>query len=457
MPRILIVDDEPTILNLLNKILTGQGYDTVPAGNGEKALQLLQAEAFDLMISDINMTPVNGMELLQKASESYSGMGVIMLTAYGTVGTAVEAMKQGAFDYITKPFKLDELVLTVQRALEYNNAISENRELKTMKVGTQLDGIVAESSDMRKVCDMVERVAPTNTTVLVYGESGTGKELVARALHRYSPRKDETFMPVNCAALPAQLMESELFGHVKGAFTGASATKEGLFETAHGGTLFLDEISSMPLDIQSKLLRVLQDKQIRKVGGSDHTEVDVRIIAASNEKLETLIAQGTFREDLYYRLSVISIDIPPLRNRPEDILPLIDHILRRESGSDAELPLLDRGSQEILDNYNWPGNVRELENAILHAITFAQDRTITKETLPAKIVASVEGGIRSGAITSRRDRFKGKSLKAFLQDKEKEFLNRTIENVAGNKEKAAEKLGISLATLYRKLPQKKGS
>ncbi|MBL7016626.1 MAG: sigma-54-dependent Fis family transcriptional regulator [Kiritimatiellales bacterium] len=454
MPRILIVDDEPTILNLLNKILTGQGYDTTPASNGEKALQLLESEAFDLMISDINMTPVNGMELLRKSSKSYPDMGVIMLTAYGTVGTAVEAMKEGAFDYITKPFKLDELVLTVQRALEYNNALSENRDLKArLEYREQLDGIVAESPGMRKVCEMVERVAPTSTTVLIYGESGTGKELVARALHRYSPRKDETFMAVNCAALPAQLMESEMFGHVKGSFTGATATKAGLFETAHGGTLFLDEITSMPLEIQSKLLRVLQDKKIRKVGGSDHTAVDVRIIAASNEKLENLIEQGKFREDLYYRLSVISIDIPPLRNRPEDILPLVDYVLRRELGPDAELPLLDHETQNILDYYNWPGNVRELENAIQHALAFVQDGIITKSTLPAKIVDAVEEGIKSGVITNRHEQFKGKSLKAFLHDKEKEFLQRTIESMNGNKEKAAEELGISLATLYRKLPQ----
>jgi transcriptional regulator with PAS, ATPase and Fis domain len=240
---------------------------------------------------------------------------------------------------------------------------------------------------------------------------------------------------------------------VKGAFTGATATKAGLFEIAHGGTLFLDEITSMPLEIQSKLLRVLQDKQIRKVGGSDHTEVDVRIIAASNEKLENLIEQGKFREDLYYRLSVISIDIPPLRNRPEDILPLIDHVLRRELGPNAELPLLDHETQNILDNYNWPGNVRELENAIQHALAFVQDGVITKSTLPAKIVDVVEEGIKSGVITNRNEQFKGKSLKAFLHDKEKEFLKRTIESMNGDKEKAAEELGISLATLYRKLPQ----
>lgn len=453
MPRILIVDDEPTILNLLNKILIGQGYDATPASNGEKALQLLQTERFDLMVSDINMTPINGMELLRKASKSWPDMGVIMLTAYGTVATAVEAMKEGAFDYITKPFKLDELVLTVQRALEYHNAISENKDLKArLEQKDHLEGIVAESPGMRKVCEMIERVAPTSTTVLIYGESGTGKELVARALHHYSPRKDATFMAINCAALPAQLMESEMFGYVKGAFTGANATKTGLFETAHGGTLFLDEIGSMPIEIQSKLLRVLQDKKIRKVGGSDHTEVDVRIIAASNEKLEKLIEQGKFREDLYYRLSVISIDIPPLRNRPEDILPLAAHILRKELGPDAELPLIEHEAQSILDNYNWPGNVRELENTIQHALTFAQQGSITKDTLPAKIVNTVEEGIKSGVIANRRDQFKGKSLKAFLHDKEKEFLQRTIESMHGDKEKAANELGISLATLYRKLP-----
>jgi DNA-binding NtrC family response regulator len=453
MPRILIVDDEPTILNLLNKILIGQGYDATPASNGEKALQLLQTEKFDLMISDINMTPINGMELLRKATKDWPNMGVIMLTAYGTVATAVEAMKEGAFDYITKPFKLDELVLTVQRALTYQNAITENKDLKArLEYKEKLGGIVAESAGMRKVCDMIERVAPTSTTVLIYGESGTGKELVARALHQYSPRKDAVFMAINCAALPAQLMESEMFGYVKGAFTGATATKTGLFETAHGGTLFLDEIGTMPLEIQSKLLRVLQDKKIRKVGGSDHTEVDVRIIAASNEKLEKLIEQAKFREDLYYRLSVISLDIPALRNRPEDVLPLIDHILRRELGPDAELPLIDHETQSILDNYNWPGNVRELENAIQHAITFAQQGIITKDTLPAKIVDTVEEGLRSGIISCRRDQFKGKSLKAFLHDKEKEFLQRTIENMRGDKEKAASELGISLATLYRKLP-----
>lgn len=456
MARILLVDDEPTILNLLNKILSGQGYETTPASNGEKALAFLEEASFDLLISDINMAPVNGMELLRKVRQEHPSMGVIMLTAYGTVATAVEAMKEGAFDYITKPFKLDELVLTVQRALEYTSALSENKNLKAQIAHQEkLEGIVAASEGMRKVCEMIERVAPTTASVLVYGESGTGKELVARALHSRSPRKDKPFMPVNCAALPAALMESEMFGHVKGSFTGANVTKEGLFEIADGGTLFLDEIGSMPLEIQSKLLRVLQDKQIRKVGGSSHTEVDVRILAASNEKLEHLIEQGKFREDLFYRLSVITIEIPPLRKRPEDILPLVDFILKREAGPDGVLPSIDPEAQSILDNYNWPGNVRELENTIQHAITFAQEGVITRDHLPARIALTVEEGIRSGVIIDRREKYKAKSLKAFLHEKEREFLKRTIDNVNGNKEKAASELGISLATLYRKLPAQK--
>lgn len=446
MPRILIVDDEPAILNLLNKILIGQGYGAAIASNGENALQILQTEKFDLMLSDINMTPINGIELLRKAAATWPEMGVIMLTAYGTVATAVEAMKEGAFDYILKPFKFDELLLTIQRALEYHNAVSGNKNQTQIVPPERLVGIVAESTGMRKVCETIERVAPATTTVLIYGENGTGKESVARALHRYSPRKDATFMAINCAD-PAQQMESEMFGCVKGA--GATA-KVGLFETAHGGTLFLNEIGSMPLEIQSKLLRVLQDKKICKVGGSDYTAVDVRIIAASSEKLEPLTAQGKFREDLYHRLSVISIDIPPLRNRTEDILPLAGHTMRRALGPDAGLPMIDNEAQNILSHYNWPGNVRELERAIQHALTCAQNGSISKDVLPAEIVSTVEEGIKSGVITSRCEQFKGRALKNFLQNKEKELRQRTMESVPSDKEKPASELGSSLASLYRK-------
>ena len=449
MPRILIVDDEPAILNLLGKILAGQGYGTALASNGEHALQILQTEKFDLMLSDINMTPINGMELLRRTADTRSNMGVIMLTAYGTVATAVEAMKEGAFDFVIKPFKFDELLQTIQRALEYHSAGSENKNPTAPIVPPErLDSIIAESVGMRKVCETIERVAPASTTVLIYGEKGAGKETVARALHRYSPRKDASFITINCA-VSAQLLEVEMFGCVKGA-AGADAAQTGLFETAHGGTLFLDEIGSMPLETQSKLLRVLQDNKICKVGGSDYTGVNIRVIAASSEKLEPLTAQGKFREDLYHRLSVISMDIPPLRSRTEDVLPLAGYLMRRKLGSDAALPTIDHETQNILNHYNWPGNVRELENAVQHALTCAQNGNMSKNALPAEIVNRVEEGIKSGVITSRHEQFKGKSLKAFLQSKQKEVLQRTMESVPGDKEKPAGELGASLASLYRK-------
>lgn len=451
MPRILIVDDEPAILNLLNKILVGQGYGTATASNGEMALQLLQTEKFDLMLSDMNMTPINGIELLHKAAAAYPDMGVIMLTAYATVTTAVEAMKEGAFDYIVKPFKFDELLLTIQRALEYHNAFSGNKNQTQIVPPERLDGIVAESAGMRKVCEMIERVAPASTTVLIYGENGAGKELVARALHRYSPRKDATFMTINCAG-SAQLLEAALFGCVKGSFDAAAAAvpQTGLFETVRGGTLLLDEIGSMSLEIQSKLLRVLQDKKICKVGGTDYTAVDVRVIVASSEKLEPLTAQGRFREDLYHRLSVISMDIPPLRSRTEDILPLAGHIMRRLLGPEVTLPTISHEAQNILSSYNWPGNVRELENAIQHALAGAQNGSVSKDVLPAEIVNWVEAGIKSGAITSRDGQFKGQALKTFLQNKEKELRQRTTDNLSGGQGKPASELGASLASLYRK-------
>ncbi|AKJ63547.1 sigma-54-dependent transcriptional regulator [Kiritimatiella glycovorans] len=450
MARILVVDDEPVVLNLLNKILSGEGYEVTPVDNGEAALAELQQNAYDLLVSDIRMEAIDGMEVLRRARNMSPDTGVIMLTAYGSVNSAVEAMKEGAFDYITKPFKLDELLVTVQRALEYYSVLIENKGLKNqLETKTRLTNIIAESPAMRKVCDMVERVAPTSTTVLIYGESGTGKELVARALHSHSPRANNEFMPVNCAALPENLMESEMFGHVKGAFTGASSDKTGLFEAASGGTLFLDEIGAMPLNIQSKLLRALQDKVVRKVGGTKNVEVDVRLVAASNSPLEDLIREGRFREDLYYRLSVITIEIPPLRDRPEDLLPLAKYLMRREIGPDRELPTLDHEARHILENYGWPGNVRELENAIRHALTFEKEGVITRESLPAKIVESVQQeGVES---PSRAEEYKGKSLKAFLRSKEKEYLQNVIDSTGGNKEEAARALGISLATLYRKL------
>jgi len=459
MARILTVDDEPVILNILNKILLSNGYDVVPARNGEEAIQHLKDSSFDLLISDINMEPVNGMEVLRHIRDNCPETQVIMLTAFGTVATAVEAMKSGAYDYITKPFKLDELQLTVQRALEYQRVMAENKGLKSrLEARLLLDNFIAESPQMQKVCEMIERVAPTNNTVLVYGESGTGKELVAQALHKHSPRNTHPFIAVNCAALPEPLLESEMFGHVKGAFTGAATNKDGLFETATGGTLFLDEIGSMPLSIQSKLLRVLQDMEIRKVGGTKNIKVDVRIIAAGNERLESLIEQGRFREDLYYRISVITIDIPPLRERIDDILPLVQHVLKKNAVQGQDPLTVDQEAESILKVYNWQGNVRELENVIQHAITFAENKVITKNSLPSKIVTATSGLTSSPSsitpIRSEAANLKGKSLKAFLHAKEKEYLKNVMQSNDGDKEKTAKALDISVATLYRKLSDK---
>lgn len=454
MARILLVDDEPRMLSLMNSLLKAEGYDVVSVQDGNKARDLLNTEVFDLMISDIRMTPINGMELLKISRGVRPTMPVIILTAFGSVETAIEAMKLGTFDYVTKPFKMDELLITIQRALEYSRALSENLELKEELVGRyKFENIVAESPAMRHVCEMIKRVAPADTTVLITGESGTGKELVAKAIHAYSRRKDKRFLAVNCAALPEALLESEMFGHMKGSFTGASANKEGLFETASGGTLFLDEISSMPIGIQGKLLRVLQEKEIRRVGGNDDISIDVRVIAATNTSLESLIQQGKFREDLYYRLSVIPIEIKPLRDRQEDILPLVYHILRHETPEGKDLPKLLPETKDMLERYTWPGNVRELENAVKHAITFSLEGKISPDVLPPRILNQIQPLAKPNASADpASDPYRNKSLKAFLREREREYLEQVLSLSKGDKEQAAKSLKISLATLYRKLP-----
>lgn len=457
MPRILLVDDEPSILSVLSTLLKAEGYEVVPSLGGEKARDLLNSEEFDLMLSDIRMTPVDGMELLRLVNQRDPNMPVIMLTAYGSVETAIEALKLGAFDYITKPFKVDELIITVQRAFEYMNAIAENKDLKA-QLGTRyhLENIVAESSSMQNVCEMIRKVAVTDATVLIYGKSGTGKELVAKAIHANSNRKDQRFLAVNCAALPEPLLESEMFGHVKGSFTGASADKEGLFEAADGGTILLDEIGSMPLSIQGKLLRVLQEQEVRRVGSNKDIPINTRVLAATNTRLEELLKEGTFREDLYYRLSVIPIEIKPLRERKDDILPLAYHFLQTETPEAQQPPPgMDFEVSAILEEYPWPGNVRELENAIKHAMTFAKNNIITKDVLPPKIAATEIPAEKRIATSAQEpdSTAKAHSLKAFLRTKEKEYLRQVLEMTGGDKDKAARTLKISLATLYRKLPE----
>jgi DNA-binding NtrC family response regulator len=415
MPRILIVDDDMFFRTVITKLLTGHGYDITSVQSAEDALEILRIKTFDLMISDVNMAPMDGMELLQKAQESYWHMGVIMLTGHDEIEIAIEAMKKGAFDFLVKPFQLNELFLTVQRSLGYYNASPESKPIQARL--DMLEGLVTESASMRKICDIIRRVAPANVTVLLCGEPGSDYELIARTIHYYSPRKDDPFMTLDCAALPAERIESKLFGD--NTFT------KGLFEAAHGGTLFLDNIDSIPIHIQPKLLNVIQKDEICRVDGSTHTKIDVRIVVASSEKLDHLVEQKAFHENLYYRLSALHLDIPPLRDRPEDIPYLIDQTIRRTVKSDSEVPCLDPKAKEILYNYPWPGNIRELEDTIRHVCSFVQNGVITKEMLPEKIVTTFDAGIRNQIVTNHRAQSRGQSFKAFLHRKQGEFTNRT--------------------------------
>ncbi|MEI6969923.1 MAG: sigma-54 dependent transcriptional regulator [bacterium] len=456
MARILLVDDEPSILSVLNTLLTVEGYQVVPIQDGNKAVQAIKSEEFDLMISDIRMTPISGMELLRLVHDVRPSMAVIMVTAFGSVETAVEALRMGAYDYVTKPFKIDELLITVERALEYKKTMSENVDLKA-QVGAlyKFESIVAESPTMRNLCEMLEHVAPTDTTVLISGESGSGKSLIARTLHEHSSRKGAKFVSVNCEAVPIAMLEAELFGYAKGASQEDPAGKEGAFESATGGTVYLAGIETMPLGIQEKLVRMLQEKEIARVGGTSKTRVNIRILAGTSINLERLIREGRFREDLYYRLSVIPMEIKPLRDRKEDILPLVYHTILKELGAGAEMPALEPQVRDILINYTWPGNARELVSAVKHAVSLAKNKVIGKSDLPPDIVAAVKStGTTPAAPAGPADEARGRSLKAFLRTKEKEYVEQVLEHTQGDKSKAAKALKISLATLYRKLPDK---
>jgi DNA-binding NtrC family response regulator len=452
MVKILIVDDEARILLLLQSLLRANGYEAATAKDGVQALELLKKDTFDLVITDLRMAPMDGMTLFREIKVLFPAMPVILLTAYASVETAIEAMKSGAFDYLTKPFKVDEMLATVRRAEEHlkSHAVAVVAD-PNAPLRYQFEHLIASNGTMMQVCEMIQRVAPTAATVLINGESGTGKEVIARTIHNTSPRKEKPWVAVNCAALPEHLLESEMFGHVKGAFTGAVVDKEGLFETANGGTLFLDEISSLPLLLQGKLLRVLQEKEIRRVGGTKNIQIDVRVIAASNTNLEQMVVQGVFRADLYYRFAVITLDIPPLRDRTEDILPLARHFIKTETAGSKSSPTLSHEAADVLMAYKWPGNVRELENAIKHAVTFLQDDVITAELLPPRIISRASEHKAQQAALPAMASGSNTSLKGFLKLKEKEYLEQILSSTHGDKEKAAQTLQVSLATLYRKL------
>ena len=443
MARILIVDDEPRILLLLQSLLKANKYQVETARDGKTALEIIEKGEIDITITDLRMTPMDGMSLFKEIRAIKPEMPVILLTAYATVDTAIEAMKNGIFDYLTKPFKVDDMVSCLKRAEEKLSGRAESGAAE-VAAPCRFDNLIAVSPAMAAICDMVQKVAPTAATVLINGESGTGKEVVAKTIHKNSTRRDKPWVAVNCAAIPESLLESEMFGHVKGSFTDAVADKKGLFEAADGGTLFLDEISSLPLILQGKLLRALQEKEIRRVGGTKDIPVDVRVIAASNANLEEAVVKGTFRSDLYYRFAVITLDLPPLRKRPEDVLPLARHFIKKEMGEAKSLPVIAPDAAKALEAYDWPGNVRELENAIRHALTFRQNGDITKDLLPPKIVEAARAPAAQAGDANA-------SLKSFLKRKDKEYIEQILSSTGGDKEKAAETLKVNLSTLYRKL------
>jgi two-component system response regulator PilR (NtrC family) len=442
-PRILVVDDEESIREFLDIMLRKEGYEVTVAVDGEEAKGFIQNKSFDLVISDLQMPRMNGLDLLKYTKQNYPDLTFMMITAFGTTETAVEAMKMGAYDYITKPFKIDEVRIVVANALRAKNLEVENRVLrKELKVSYSFQNIVGNSEPMHRIFELIKRVSQAPSNVLITGESGTGKEVVAKAIHYNGPLKDKPFITVNCGAIPEQLMESEMFGHKKGAFTSAIADKPGLFEAANGGTLFLDEIGELPITIQVKLLRALQERVIRRVGANDDIKVDVRIIAATNRDLEKMVEQGSFRQDLFYRLNVIQIHLPPLRERREDI-PLLanafvkkfnDRLGKNVSGISDE-------ALDLLSKYDYPGNVRELENIIERTMALEAGAVILPESLPPMVATP-----RGPKMASSHEIEIGESgvdLEKVLGQIEKELIVKAIHAAGGVKKKAAKLLKIS--------------
>ena len=447
--RILIIDDEESFRHMLSVILKKERYDVETASNGEEGLQRISVSPFDQILCDIRMPHMDGMEFLSQVQKMGVDAPIIMMSAYGTVDTAIEAMKLGAYDYISKPFKPDEIILTLKKAEERERLRKENELLrKEVEKEYSFTNIISKNEKMQKIFDVIKKVAHYKSTILITGESGTGKELVARALHYNSDRSQRPFIPVNCGAIPENLLESELFGHAKGAFTDAIRMKKGLFEEADGGTLFLDEIGELPLQLQVKLLRVLQDGEIRRVGESKSIQVDVRIVTATVKDLGKEVSEGRFREDLFYRLNVLPIHIPPLRERKEDISLLISHFIKKYSQSMSKNVLgINSKALEAMMNYIWHGNVRELENTVERAIVLTDGDHIELDDLPAE-VRDFQDGIRLEPLSEEEY-----SIKKSSKYLEANLIKKALRKTKGNHTQAAKLLEISHRALLYKIKE----
>ncbi|HKY22303.1 MAG TPA: sigma-54 dependent transcriptional regulator [Vicinamibacterales bacterium] len=438
--RLLVVDDERSMRELLSIVLRREGYDVTVAESGQLGIEQLERSRFDLLISDVKMPDMSGVDVLRAAKRIDQDILVVMITAFAAADTAIEAMRLGAHDYLSKPFDVDELKIKVRNALEQRQLRQENVLLKRA-LGTthQFANIVGRSEKMLDVFKLIEQIARTDSTVLITGESGTGKEWVARAIHFYSLKRDRPFVAVNCGAIPETLLESELFGHMKGAFTGATVNKKGLIESAEGGTLFLDEIGEMNPLMQVKLLRVLQERKFRRLGGVEELDVAMRVIAATNQDLARMVAEGKFREDLFYRINVIPIHLPPLRERVEDILLLADYFLvkyRDQMGKNIHA--LSQTAIDLLEAYEWPGNIRELENVIERSVALEKSQAILPESLPEHIVKRVPKGPAAAGLLPES----GFNLERHVEGLEKEYITQALARAGGVQVKAAELLGI---------------
>jgi len=441
------VDDEATLRGLMAERLGERGFEVVEADSGERALALLDQFAFDIIITDLRLPGIDGSRLIESARDRYPGIVAIVITGYGTVKDAVDAIKRGASDFIAKPFQFDELIHVLQKAMEQRRLTSENAYLRSqLEDRYQFEGILGHSRPMQKLFQVLETVVRSSSTILITGETGTGKEVVARAIHHNSARRAHRFVALNCSAIPETLLEAELFGHVRGAFTGAVGARQGRFEQAHRGTLFLDEVGTMSNGLQMKLLRALQEREFERVGDSQTIKVDVRVIAATNSDLAKMVAEGTFREDLYYRLHVIPIQLPPLRDRRDDIPVLVKHFLEKFApGSQMQVV---QAAMRALMAYHWPGNVRQLENAVERAVALsAGRREIEIADLPAE-VQTPPATMNTPFVDFPDD---GLDLPAYLAAIERDLINRSLDRTGGNRNRAAELLRIKRTTLVEKL------